>query len=350
VPLLPIEAVLAVLPVVWGPPASISPPEADIADVSAQPDPEFERTSIELRWSAPPECADRDEVLRRLDRLVGERAVRIEGEGSIEHEGQGYVLRMHTRSRDGEGARTLRSDDCRMLAEAAALVLALTADPPLLLRRVAEAEAEAESVTEAEPEPEAEIETEMETDADADAEAPRLEPAVPRREAPRFGLRFAGIGGAGLVPGFSPGVAVSFALFGRNWRVESGWIHAFARRTQTGDGAEVPGDVQLSVGALRAGWVHRYKRLEVPLMAGIELGSLRAVTALRGGMQRRLWAAFTAGPSLAWVPHHNVALWAGVDAVLPYLRSAFVIENAGTLYRVPAVAMRGLLGLEVRLP
>jgi hypothetical protein len=42
---------------------------------------------------------------------------------------------------------------------------------------------------------------------------------------------------------------------------------------------------------------------------------------------------------------HDVALW-----VVPYLRSAFVIENAGTLYRVTAVAIRGLVGLEVRLP
>jgi hypothetical protein len=60
--------------------------------------------------------------------------------------------------------------------------------------------------------------------------------------------------------------------------------------------------------------------------------------------------AFTAGPSLAWLPHRNVALWAGVDAVFPYLRPSFAVEGAGTLYSVPALGVRGLLGVELRLP
>ena len=310
-----------------------------VALCTTAPSDAVEPELVRLRWSAPAQCPDRETIVQRLETLVGHRPVEIDAEGSIERDEGGYVLRMHTRSRDGEGGRTLRSDDCRMLGEAAALVLALTADTPGLLRRVGGPESEPRPEPEPEPEP---------LPQPAPTPQPEPEPVTPG--SPRLALRFAGVGGVGLLPGFSPAVALTLAVFGRSWRVETGWLHAFARRARADIVEEVQGDIQLSTAVVRAGWVYRHKRLEVPLMGGVDLGSLRVTTALQNGVQRRLWFAFSAGPSIAWEPHPNVALMAGIDAVFPYLRPAFVIESAGTLHAVPPVAARGMAGLEVRLP
>jgi hypothetical protein len=311
---------------------------------------------VDLVWEAPQMCPDRDAVLASLRNLLGGREVDVQAQARIEANDGGYVLRMHTQSRDGDGSRTMRADDCAVLGEAAAIVLALTADTPRTIERVQRSLAlDSEVPTDEDDPPPAAEEPSVPPAPEAEPMPPpqRLPGTTPParlRHAPRFALRLAGAAGAGMLPKFNPGVALTLAVIGRNWRVESGWAHWFARRTATDETAQVRGDVQLSTGIVRAGWVWRRNRLEVPLLAGIDIGSLRVITGLRGGTRRRLWLAFTAGPAIAWEPHPSVALWAGVDAVIPYLRPQFVIENAGTLYAVPPFGVRGIAGLEVRLP
>jgi len=109
---------------------------AEASSVRAQELPEEPgRSSVELTWIAPEQCPDRPFLIAEIEKLVG-RPLNAIDEPSIKATAtitkkdiDTWVLRLRTRERGVEGERELVADNCDTLAQAAALILALSIDP-----------------------------------------------------------------------------------------------------------------------------------------------------------------------------------------------------------------------------
>ena len=95
---------------------------------------------VTLSWSAPPECPDLEEVRTRVDALLGDRepgAPYVKLDATVTRSGETFTLQMRTETAGGTSTHTLQSPDCRALADGAALVAAVAADPLAVDRSLA---------------------------------------------------------------------------------------------------------------------------------------------------------------------------------------------------------------------
>jgi hypothetical protein len=335
---------------------------AQPAEPPEQPEPPEQR----FAWSAPAECPTAQDVLDRSRALGLTKDARVAAEAEVTQTDGGFELRV-TLDPDTP-PRVVRDADCSVLADAAALMVALSADPVGVVAHVRQTEAaaarnESESDDRSGParagtsgsESESEPESEPEPEPEPDPEPERAK----RSGRVRFGLRLAGGLGGGALPGVNPGASVGLAAFGAKtkgwtWRIEAGWLHWFPRRKQFENFDEVTGDFRLTGGYLRAGPSFRWRTLSVPIQAGLDLGALTALTQTQGFPDTRgptqLWAAATLGPALTWEPASPLSLWLGVDMVVPLRSYAFAITGLGVLHEVWPVGVRSLLGIEIRFP
>lgn len=90
--------------------------------------------TIELSWSAPAVCPDRQEVLHAIRELAGETE-QPEGEadfsirGEVQPQEGGFQLNLSWRSAAHHAERTMTAATCDELARAAALIVALAVNP-----------------------------------------------------------------------------------------------------------------------------------------------------------------------------------------------------------------------------
>ncbi|MFZ6177646.1 hypothetical protein [Nannocystis pusilla] len=181
-----------------------------------------------------------------------------------------------------------------------------------------------------------------------DARAPAaLAPRTPVRAA----VRLAGGGEIGGIPAFSPAAGLALGLLRGPWRVELAGTYA-ARALAYPEPAEVGARVRLATGAVRGCGVPRWRRLEFPICAGLELGYLHAVA--RGVADPRpagdLWIAAQLSPGLAWAPTRVLALTLGLDVLVALRRPGFHVAGLGELARSQPVGLRPMLGIEARFP
>lgn len=185
------------------------------------------------------------------------------------------------------------------------------------------------------------------------ASAPLGDPvAAPRSRAPVRGALRLGVGGEiGGIPAWSPTAGLAVALFRGAWRVELAGTYA-ARALAYPEPAGVGGRMLLAGGAVRGCGVPRWRRLEFPVCAGLELGYVRAVA--RGVADPQpagdLWIAAQLSPGLAWVPRRFLAVTLGLDVLVALRRPGFHVASLGELARAEPVGLRPMLGLEVRFP
>ncbi len=87
----------------------------------------------ELEWSAPSGCPNRAAILAEVRQLLGPDVkswpVRP-AQGVLSREAAGWSLHLEIASSEGVGTRDLRDESCLRLAQAAALALALSVEPP----------------------------------------------------------------------------------------------------------------------------------------------------------------------------------------------------------------------------
>jgi hypothetical protein len=308
---------------------------------------------VRLEWEAPSACPDGDAVIATMMRFLGDQEreegpLEVEAHGTVTISDDGsWVLELDTITPHGEGHRSLRAQHCDVLADAAALILALSSDPMTTLERVrtVKSEVAGEAPSTAPP-----IVRSDASHASENEPAP-AKPAQPPARL-RGGVSFLVAAGWGALPKVHPGVSLTVGLFGRLWWVELGWLHWFVKRATAPDAPAVGGDFQLSLGVLRGCPVIPWRTLQIPICGGFDLGVLRADSAglPDGRVDRRFWAAFTAGPGLAWEPNPVLALRINIEAVVPFAHPSFEIIGAGTIHEVAPAGVRGLLGLEVRFP
>jgi len=85
---------------------------------------------LELRWSAPAECPTEREVLRSVEQLLaGGSTTELRADARVDKRAEGFVLALGWSTRDASATRVLEGESCQELAQAAALMLALAAEP-----------------------------------------------------------------------------------------------------------------------------------------------------------------------------------------------------------------------------
>lgn len=90
--------------------------------------------TLTLDWQAPPECADRSAMLRRVGELLGSspglvNETQLNVHGRVHARPQGYELDLAWGSHDQKALRRLEAASCAELSDAAALMIALALAP-----------------------------------------------------------------------------------------------------------------------------------------------------------------------------------------------------------------------------
>jgi hypothetical protein len=99
--------------------------------------------------------------------------------------------------------------------------------------------------------------------------------------------------------------------------------------------------------------VPAWRRLELPLCAGLEAGAMIAEgRGLRETSTKQSpWLAVSFGPRLAWAPVSAIALVVGVDGLVAVFRPRFSIQDFDAdLARASQGTFRAFAGVELRFP
>ncbi|MFO0635579.1 MAG: hypothetical protein U0168_22275 [Nannocystaceae bacterium] len=338
-------------------PAPAAPPSATPSDPQAGAPAPAPGDGELVTWTAPPGCPDDAAMERRIAELVASSTAKDGiARADVRREGDAYVVDVIVAIDGTEHPRTLRAPDCESLADAAALVVALTLDPTALDAQPQARTDTASTATTVAPETTT-TRTRETTSAAEDAtpatrrsrgRTPTEIPAAAagarvgdRRSAvERLGLgsRAAGQRAAGRCAG---GDVASRRARGRG----AGVVAAAARaRTERRD----------------AGVARLRHRRRVPASADAA-GRVRPVPGhrARGHRARGIAARAASVTTVPWaaplgrvalrVPlRRGLGLVAGVELAVPLNRLAVDAGSAGELFVVQPVSARLLLGLDGR--
>lgn len=300
-----------------------------------------------VQWRAPAACPDADALAQRIGALVGEGTIDAPVTVDVEARGGGYAAELALEVDGRSLHRSLRADDCEALADATAVVIAVSVDPVRVrdtaARAVAvlvpEAVAARPSTVQPRAAPVARVDA-----GDRVAPAPAASSLVTEpRAAIGYGTGFAR-GGSGLVD-----LAVDL---GRDaWRVELGARWAWPRRfVDDGRGAEVTAATLTPAVCLRP----TIGRVALALCPGLEAG-LAWARGLGWDPSRRRRFPWLA-PRLQTRVHvglgRRVALFVAAEAAVPIVRPGIGVVRDGevqTVWQSPPASLRVLAGVGVRL-
>lgn len=313
------------------------------AEVAAAPSADTP-PGIAVEWNAAPGCPTREVVETRLAELLGAplaASARVDVRARVERVAEGFTLHLRLETAAGTDEHTLSSPDCQALADGAALVAAVAADPLAVDRTLQEpAKPTDDSLPEVLPV------------GPAKPPAPPPKPRQPLRLL-RFALRAEGVLTYGVLPKLGFGPIVTLGLIGPRWRAELAAIYLAPRKTFV--------DPMQTSGAAISSWALRmrgcgvpvWRQLEFPLCAGFEGGQLSpqpiGTVALPNTLRDKGFGMFSAGGAIGYSPRPFIAVFAGVDAIVALVRPRFVI-NAMEVHRPKAAGVRANLGLELRVP
>jgi len=302
-----------------------------------------------VHWSGPDECPAEADVIAEIERLLGGdvdwSAWESLGAEIVATPADGG-WRVVVTTKDPEGVREVVGASCAEVAQAAALVVAMTIDPDKALA----------AATEPKPEPETRVES---TESAGDGEIPppirpaesteaSAKAAAPRRaRLPiHWGVRAEIISDLGSLPGVKPGAGLTAAAMLHAWRLELSGIYWFQRRETLDEAPTMGGDISLLAGSLRG----CYQAWGFDGCAGLELGrfSAHGFGSEFPESHTALWLAPTAGLARRF----KVSTWFSfsllAEAGLPLQRPRFWVDDALVHQPAPVVG-RFLVGGEVAL-
>lgn len=292
----------------------------------------------------------------------------------------GWTLQLELRSSQGQQTRVLQADECRLLARAAAVVVAVQLDP-LARGRTLQAAATREpgeapaSVDAPLPGPVAPANTGDGPEVPLppapvfpDPVAPRpvvrrIDPVVelealpePPRVQVEAGPRLAGHlrleGGleVGLLPGSGGLVGLVGGVVIRGVRLEAG-LAGSPLRSAPSPGGDARARLDRFAGALRVcpGWTSPRARLTISGCLGGEAGVLRAsgVGVANPSTVHAPWVALSLGPALRLRLAGPLGLRLGVEGVVALARPTFTVGTE-PLFRVTPAGLRVNLGLDLQ--
>ena len=302
---------------------------------------------VSLRWSAPVGCPSGARVEQEVERLLASVATRpprpLVVDAVVEAEPEGSLrVRLELAGDGGPRVRELRAASCVALADAAALIIAMTIDPDAVAATQPPAPPPSPPVPVPVPVPA------LLPPPPLPAAAPVPAPPPSR---PRFHLLAWAQADVGTLPGasFAAGgaAAVSFGAL----RVELGLGASPARAAVIPQRPSAGGDVSLIAGSAGACFgVLAPGPIELAPCAALEIGRLHAagfgVSAPDQGSA--LWTAARAGGRLGWWPWPSFGIVIRAEAAVPFARPRFVLDNLGAVHRPGPVSGRLGGGLEAR--
>lgn len=339
---------------------------------------------LSLQWLAPAGCPERDAVVARVHRLLGDAraAEPLTARGVVTERAGRYRLALSTQTGDSHGVRSLNAPSCTDLLEPAALVLALAIDPDAV-SRASNAEPPLDDLAPppASPptsfalaalrssialslpharRPPIDAAAASADDVRRDVAAPATPPSSEPGDA-RVHAR-AGVGGvidAGTLP--SPAAGVTAAL-----AVGAGWLEVEARGALFAPQTEgVGGGNGAAAGRLRlwsAGLSGCIRVFAVGTGAGRSARVLPCVGADVARLSGRGEGVSSPGEGAVWLGAavagvrgtldftEAASLWLRVDGAAAPSRPRFVLENVGAVHQPAALSARAALGAEVRFP
>jgi hypothetical protein len=338
--------------------------------------------SFTLSWQAPAECPDEGHVRRAVEQLLGEGPpppAHVSARAIVEHTASGHWNVRLTTVRDGAtGERVVESDSCQSLADATALIVALTIDPERVAARAPGVSSAPAASTVAPAAPPASAAAPAAASASPSVSAPTAPTAspsaAPAREAPPtppaaatgptlFAL-FAQVGGdVGTLPRAAFAVSAGGALTLGAFRVEGYGTYLPPQATYPTALPSLGTNIHLLAGGLRGCFLPLRGSVEAGGCAGLELGDLRGQGF--GALPNRQqvfhpangggpWVAPTLSGRASWRIARSFALVLDVGLVVPLERDAFQFQfdnpNAAPvgLHQAGPVEGRAAIGPEVR--
>jgi hypothetical protein len=268
---------------------------------------------FELAWSAPDECPDRAELMSRVERLLGGVVKsKLTAEADVTHTDGVYRARLRVVSAEGSGERVLENEQCDLLTDSVALVIALSASPP----------------AESQPDDARPEDTER-LSVLASAEGDVVFGSLPH---PAFGA-----GGAIGVEGLS---SLRFELRGAY----------YGRQSATFDGDTLGARFGLVTFGARACRLWSFGAADLAPCIGAE-AYLVTATGFGGAVSRHQETSWW-GPAVGLFGRMRVtrsfAVYFAVDGTAQLTSRRFVFSDVGELYRPTAVALELLVAPEVR--
>jgi hypothetical protein len=376
-----------------------------VKPVQAQPAaPRVEDGGLVLAWTAPEGCPDEGWVRREIERLIGRPLAADESPAIVavaqvrERKEGGWLLRLRTRHGSARGLRELKARTCESLAEAAALILALSIDPSAVERRKAEqagvekreetpgsalsqeptrdvdteekrtasepqadaatpdekTETEREKASEDESEEEAEDEPEEEPEEEVDEEGAPEEYSEPISVG--FAFRLEALGEAGALPGVGMGMGAAAALLLDNLRLEGLVGYWPARQGHIEEVSSLGAELALLEGAAGVCYHAWGGSLSLAPCAYLELGSLygEGFNVTSSLKDSALWVALLAGARAGWRLTSWGAFVLELGLAAPFLRSGYTLRVLGVtdralVHRPSPLTPRLRVGIELQL-
>jgi hypothetical protein len=334
----------------------LAPPDRSVVEVQRPGEPML----WALDWNAPASCPTRADVIARIRSYIPAidepplqvPRARLRVDASVEQLADAWTVRLDMSGEDGSTERSFSAASCEELADAVALVAAVSLDPVVVAREIAD---DPPAVVAEQP-----VEPAAEPTNDLEPAPPVLEPSPSRLEPTpdeidpsrdrnfQIGLRVFGGGGFGPTATGYGALGAGAALFGRLWRWSldgGGWLPRTIRSEQ-------------AAGRFWGWWlgtrgcvVPSRRSIEFPICAGLELGQVRA-TGLAPALNTRAanypWVAASIGGGVTWVIIERVAIFVDAAALVPFISGDFRVDDQ-TLQRLIPIGMRASLGIEVRL-
>lgn len=339
--------------------------------------------TVAIEWRAPTSCPQREDIAAGVAALLPEITIAEPGaptsllvDGRIDLDGsERWAVTLRFEGERGVDERTFSGSDCATLGEAAVLVIAVTVDPLATAETIdldaaphqptpeprpeprPEPEPEPEPPPEPEPLPQPEPKPKPEPSPDPDS-SPPVRAAISRSGDARGSpdsvrASLGALGGFGYGPLTLGQGALGFDVgaLGPHWRASARalWLPP---RTQSTAGAQARYDG--FAGSLRGCGVPTIAgaSLEFPVCLGVEAGFVRgrgsgATPNARSSLAPYVGALVTGG--LRWALRPRVAISVDADLLVPLVRGGFTI-GGGVVQEFSPVGVRGLAGLEIRLP
>lgn len=318
-----------------------------------------------LTWNAPTECPSTEDVLARIHALapgVLADSERARVSATIEVVEDGYQLAVVLRMGEDSIRRTLVGSDCEEVSDAVALLVAVLLDPVASAREVQVRRSVVATPEIDLPAPEQPLEEADESDesdefdeswpptisSPSESTEPRRRP---RRDV-RAALRLAGGGSYGPTTAGFADLSASASVFGGRWRAEVGGAWTPIRELRSD---EIGGRFDAWRVFARGCFVPTVgprDGLELPLCPSFEVGQVRGrgLDDLPVALEARfLWIALGVGQGLWFAPLERLALGVDLQLAVPLQGGRFLVEML-EIQRITPVAVRGLVGVELRLP
>lgn len=318
-----------------------------------------------ITWDAAPGCPDEAELRAQLQAAIDdedELARLGDVHARARPDGAGRWELVVTFSASPQAERRLVLDSCEEAVRVTAFIVAITLDPNARVAEPGPAEI---------PQPPAPALPS--TPDEPTASRPRAPPPIPElpaleepagappaivhraRTRPRVLLDAGGAVQIGVFPTVTAGAIAATGLAWPRARLVLGYARWFPSSSALPGRSDVGARVSVHAFTADAGPVLRWRTIEVPMRAGLELGALRAegFGTDHDHAPTRVWLAFTVGGGIVWLPRAlggYGGLVVQADLVAPVSRPSIVIDATEPVFDIGAIGLRAGLRLEARFP